>query len=41
MPEDNPDIDFINHLLIENFVDEKLKKIQEQRLKINDYQDDI
>lgn len=41
MPEDKPDIDFINQILIENFVDEKLKKIQEERLKMIDYQDQI
>jgi hypothetical protein len=31
LPEDKPDIELINHLLIENFVDERLKKIMEQK----------
>lgn len=31
MPEDKPDIEHINTLLIENFVDERLKRIREQR----------
>ena len=40
MPEDKPDIELINHLLIENFVDERLKKIMEQRQAILDRDND-
>jgi len=37
LPEDKPDIELINHLLIENFVDERLKKIKKASLVRDDY----